>query len=474
MFPNEWNQFGRNPSMSSKSQPVDQGQERRFPFEVLQQILEDAIQENVPATISYDIAPLVYTRVSRYWKEVAEKTPALWVNVHVAHGCTLNPCSVIKMWIDRSRGRPLSGVFSTGSWPRHSNIQEAMMLVVRNFHRFHSFQGKLDGILTATLVAYSRNRKIAAPPLRELKLILPDYVDFPMDAAMECIEAPQLKTVWCEHPCVLGLISGLERLGIVEVNINSELWRAHPFSLDFLQGLTGVRCLRVGLHKNLVSHTLDDNVQFTCLDKLLITIGEDYSPAPFLDIFEAPNVCDFTVTKKNPSLASTNDPPQPPLDMHCLEQFFLRCYGQESPWLLQKIHLEGVAIDRPEIFCTILDCAKNIEELAIVKCRIAEVIIEKLSFRWDSHSSAACPCLRRLNFQGSKIFSESRDLVALVERRAQLDGLSGLFGETPQPLKFVDLRNTEFQSSRNAFRDNPSAALKRLAEKSRGRLTILL
>ncbi|KAF8520011.1 hypothetical protein BU17DRAFT_65659 [Hysterangium stoloniferum] len=44
---------------------TDKGQEGQFPFEILQQILEDTMQENVPETISYEMVPLVYTTFSR-------------------------------------------------------------------------------------------------------------------------------------------------------------------------------------------------------------------------------------------------------------------------------------------------------------------------------------------------------------------------------------------------------------------------
>jgi hypothetical protein len=62
------------------------------------------------------------------------------------------------------------------------------------------------------------------------------------------------------------------------------------------------------------------------------------------------------------------------------------------------------------------------------------------------------------------------DLVALVERRAQLVRRSPFVDATLQPLNFVDVRNASFLGS---FQDD-LFALKHLAEKSRGILTILL
>ncbi|KAG1793954.1 uncharacterized protein HD556DRAFT_1237206 [Suillus plorans] len=81
----------------------------RLPAEILSEIFLHSLSDDLPFFPTQRLAPLIFTRICRQWREVALGLPWLWTQPRlIADDGFRERASAYDLWLKRSRGCPLS------------------------------------------------------------------------------------------------------------------------------------------------------------------------------------------------------------------------------------------------------------------------------------------------------------------------------------------------------------------------------
>ena len=117
---------------------------RRIPSEILSQIFILALPD-FPFALSCDVAPLVFDRVCRRWKDVSRRTPELWsyITLELRNENTSLDLAAASVCLSRAGNRPLSIGLGAGPWTKFCPIlvdpgHPVVALLAAHAERWHT------------------------------------------------------------------------------------------------------------------------------------------------------------------------------------------------------------------------------------------------------------------------------------------------------------------------------------------------
>ncbi|KAJ8075570.1 hypothetical protein PM082_021200 [Marasmius tenuissimus] len=148
-----------------------------LPDELLALIFELLVEgDTMGHTMSKSAGPWIIAQTCRRWRQLALSTPSLWTLIRV-HSLFLSrqPIKVLKTWLERSQGHPLSCLLYMNNSPSVAEIEDDIFqLVLENSYRWRHLEMDLDSRYNL----YSRiasSKALHFPLLQSLRI----FVDIP-------------------------------------------------------------------------------------------------------------------------------------------------------------------------------------------------------------------------------------------------------------------------------------------------------
>ncbi|KAF9265582.1 hypothetical protein L218DRAFT_860135, partial [Marasmius fiardii PR-910] len=167
---------------------------RRLPVDVVREIFLQCLGPYPYRSTKH--APLLFTTICKYWRQIALETPRLWCSIHLYIPCIpIYPvaggqhpgeveefCNLVKgrmagaeRWIKRSGSVPLtiSLAFQTGSPPRHPDHLKALQSIIETFIPYSSRWKELHiwNASAGVLVPLGMLKPDEVPKLESLEIV---------------------------------------------------------------------------------------------------------------------------------------------------------------------------------------------------------------------------------------------------------------------------------------------------------------
>ncbi|KAL0064184.1 hypothetical protein AAF712_008906 [Marasmius tenuissimus] len=117
-----------------------------LPDEILEIIFECFVEGDTGShTTSRNAGPWVIGQICRRWRQLAHSTPSLWNMIRIdTHALPREPMKILKVWLERSQGLPLSGLLFLNQSSSATGIDDDIFqLVMENSHRWRYLEMKL-------------------------------------------------------------------------------------------------------------------------------------------------------------------------------------------------------------------------------------------------------------------------------------------------------------------------------------------
>ncbi|KAJ7766740.1 hypothetical protein B0H16DRAFT_1522390 [Mycena metata] len=263
-----------------------------LPPEILGEIFICCVEKNAfyPIDPNPEEPPLLFTRVCRWWKEVALSTPALWNSLSLDFDLMLkNEASVVmyQNWLSRAQSTllSLSLVDIDEREVPPGPVASLLRTMVGMSHRWQSIN--LD--LGQDVVKFLFPIKGTFPVLERLALSVhrSDIPTFICDAPKlrklyVNTYAPQIQVPWCQ----------LTSLRVGDIDL---LWCLHILrdSSNLLKATVEMRCDPVALPNVIVEHSYLQNLAFGV--SLLGPLEDKNTPMPILGCLKTPALKSLTL-----------------------------------------------------------------------------------------------------------------------------------------------------------------------------------